>query len=173
MQCSRGLFHVVPGIQPELQSPKQVVQEQGVNKGSNLFAVLSATLSWALEKSKLKVVLIHHLNRHSKFNFAVFIFPESEFDSTSGDRHKKNSVLYDSLKKHWGKIYDSRSGLAVLRVKHKNKPYNEYFSKISVSMSCVGLLRNVSALWQNQSKREVCVFFFHRRRSLASLVYFK
>lgn len=157
MQCSRGLLHVFPGFQPELQLPKQLVQEQGGNEGPDLFDVWSAALSWALEKSKFKVVLIHHLNRHDKFNFAVFIFPESESDTIAGGRHKKNFVLYDSLEKNWARIYDSKLGLAVLRVKSKKKPVMNIFSKISVSMSCVGLLRNVNALWQKQG--QVCFSF--------------
>lgn len=80
---------MVPGFQPELQSPKQVV-----TKGPTflLFHLqLFCLENW--RKANQRAVLIHHLNRHGKFKFAVCIFPESELDRTVGDRHKKNFVL--------------------------------------------------------------------------------
>lgn len=80
---------MVPGFQPELQSPKQVV-----TKGPTFllfYLQLFCLENW--RKANQRAVLIHHLNRHGKFKFAVCIFPESELDRTVGDRHKKNFVL--------------------------------------------------------------------------------
>lgn len=80
---------MVPGFQPELQSPKQVV-----TKGPTFllfYLQLFCLENW--RKANQRAVLINHLNRHGKFKFPVCIFPESELDRTVGDRHKKNFVL--------------------------------------------------------------------------------
>lgn len=64
-----------------------------VTKGPTflLFYLQHCLENW--RKANERAVLIHHLNRHGKFKFAVCIFPESELDRTIGDRHKKNFVL--------------------------------------------------------------------------------
>lgn len=99
------------------------------DKGPNLFAILfAAILSWELEKSKSKGCANSSFKQtwlSSSLLFVFFLSQNLTEQLVIGTRR----TLYYYSQRNWGRIYDSKSDLAVLRVKHKRNLWWIFFQK--------------------------------------------